>query len=424
MDGVSRPSATRAVGLVVLLACSITALFVFSRGRAGLDKATLTGQVSEALRARQWARAELLLDRLSVFDPSVPEHPLFRAELAKARGRTDEALAVLADVPDSHPLAARARLLAGQIERERERMRRAEGALLEALRLDRGLTQARRELIYVYGMQARRTDLDAAFRSLAEVGRLSFDDLFLWTVCKQDVWVNEAIRPDLERYLRADPEDRWSRLALAGVHLRASRADEARAVLRPLESATDPDVIALRARIALERSREEEAGALLEQGPVGHAVLARLRGELAMRRKDWPTAVTSLRRAVSLDPFSLQSAQSLALALRQTGQAGEAASFGDAAERLRRLAGLLEMARPPRGHLDRTLPARIGAACEAVGQVAEARGWYGLAIQIDPLDARSQRGLFRVRAVPDGAPPPDAARRSPAAAAAGPVPPS
>ena len=48
------------------------------------------------------------------------------------------------------PLAARARLLAGQAELRRSRVRHAEEWLIAATRLDPRLVQAHRELIYIY----------------------------------------------------------------------------------------------------------------------------------------------------------------------------------------------------------------------------------------------------------------------------------
>jgi hypothetical protein len=49
------------------------------------------------------------------------------------------------------------------------------------------------------------------------------------------------------------------------------------------------------------------------------------------------------------------------------------------------------------GPSDCKLPARLGAACEAAGRLAEARAWFRLAIARDPLDTGSQHALFRLR---------------------------
>jgi Flp pilus assembly protein TadD len=115
-----------------------------------------------------------------------------------------------------------------------------------------------------------------------------------------------------------------------------------------------------------------------------------------LRLRDWPAATRELRTAVRLDPTNLQAAQSLALVLKRSGDEDAAAAARGRVERLRALAALLEQARPPDGLKDRTLARRLGGACEAVGQVAEARGWYLLAIELDPLDAGAQRALFRL----------------------------
>jgi hypothetical protein len=46
---------------------------------------------------------------------------------------------------------------------------------------------------------------------------------------------------------------------------------------------------------------------------------------------------------------------------------------------------------------DKVLLAQIGAACEDLGQLPEARAWYRLALIQDPLDTAIQKSLYRVR---------------------------
>ena len=77
------------------------------------------------------------------------------ARLAMATGRTNEALVNLAHVTDDHPAAAQARLWEGQLELRRQRARAAESSLRRAIAIDPGLVAARRELVYLYGMQRR-----------------------------------------------------------------------------------------------------------------------------------------------------------------------------------------------------------------------------------------------------------------------------
>ena len=96
--------------------------------------------------------------------------------------------------------------------------------------------------------------------ALAEIETLSFDDVFLWTNSFDDLWINDTIRPSLERYLAADAGDRASRLALAAVMLKGGQVNEAESLLVPLP-ATDVDALVLRIRIALSGNRLDRARA-------------------------------------------------------------------------------------------------------------------------------------------------------------------
>lgn len=400
MAGRPRGPKARAIAALGLAAFGILAVILATRGWSGRDPGVVADEARAAIAAREWSLAESLLDRLSRLRAPDSADALLRVELERGRGRPDAAMVILSGIPDDDPQASRARLLEGQVERERGRLRRAEAAFLEAIRIDPKAIQARRELIYLYGMQGRRPDMRAQFLALS--GRIPLDhrDMMLFTLNYEDIWRNASVRADLERFVAADPEDRWSRLALAEVLQRSGLLDESEAVLRPLPG-SDVEARALRARLALDRSRLEEARDLLAGGPVEHAGLARLRGQLAMRSGDPSGAARHFRAAVALGPTDLESVQGLSLALKLSGDAEGAESIGRRAERLRELASLLEKVRGSEGAVDRSLPGRLGAACEAVGLTAEARGWYRLAIGIDPLDSEAQQALFRLGDAPD-----------------------
>jgi len=100
--------------------------------------------------------------------------------------KTKLALDALARVPDDHYMAPQARLLAGQSELRRDRVRQAEEWLRAALELNPQLVQAHRELIYIYGMQLRRTELGAEFTALSKLSDLTFDNAFHW--CLLPAW--------------------------------------------------------------------------------------------------------------------------------------------------------------------------------------------------------------------------------------------
>ena len=259
-----------------------------------------------------------------------------RAELELGRGRDDRAVSLLAGIPETDPQAAGARLVAGQIEKVRDRARHMEALFLESLRLDPKLAQARRELILLYAMQARRADLNAQYRALAELEPLDYDDVFFWMNSFENRWINSLIRPQLERYLAADPEDRSSRLALAGVLVRYNELEGAEALLRPLPDA-DADARVLRVRIALGRMRLDEVRSLLDKGPREHVDLAVFRGHFAVRSKDPATAAREFRVALRLDPTNRDALEGLSVVLQQLGDGPGAASAQKRAAQWRHL---------------------------------------------------------------------------------------
>jgi hypothetical protein len=70
----------------------------------------------------------------------------------------------------------------------------------------------------------------------------------------------------------------------------------------------------------------------------------------------------------------------------------------ETAKKLELLNSLIQRAATLQGRNDPRLIPELGAACAAMGHDAEARAWYHLAIARDPLDAVSQKALFRLAA--------------------------
>ena len=176
-----------------------------------------------------------------------------------------------------------------------------EALFRESLGLDPGLAPARRELILLYAMQARRADLNDQYRALSALEPLNYEDVLLWTASLEDIWINETIRTQLGRYLAADPEDRPSRLALAGVLLRSNQLEEAAVLLHPLPD-SDADARVLRARIALGRSRLDQVRSLLDAGR--RSMPASLSCAVASRfeSNDPAAAARQFRLALRIDP--------------------------------------------------------------------------------------------------------------------------
>jgi tetratricopeptide (TPR) repeat protein len=370
--------------------------FIVLAFRNHASPAELAAETRLALKNRQWSRAEELLARLARRRSPTAGDIALRAELDLGCGRADEAVRLLSGITESDSSAARTRLVAGQIEMSRDRARPAEALFLEALRLDPKLAPARRELIFLYAMQARRTDLNAQFRALSDQEPLTFDDVFLWTNSLEDRWVNDLIRPHLARFVAADSQDRMSLLALAAVVLRAGNFDECQTLLQSLPD-SDDDARVLSARLALSRLQVDAARALAAGGSVEHLGLALFRGQLAVRSNDSASAVRQFRLALRLDPANREALQGLALVLKQMGDSEAAAPIQKQAEQWRHLTGLLQKSKTFEIREDKALLTQLAEACEALKQRELARAWYRLALGRNPLDQDLQRALYRLR---------------------------
>jgi tetratricopeptide (TPR) repeat protein len=275
--------------------------------RGGPSSADETWQQAERdLNAGRFDLVETAVRRLAYLREPTPLDTFLRAQLAMARNDNDLALIDLARVPDQHYMAPQARLLAGQTELRRNRVRLAEALFREALKLDPKLIQAHRELIYIYGMQLRRRELNAEFTALSRLTDLTFDNAFHWCLLRNNSWEPGEAITSLASYVEADPDDRASRLALAENYVRMNRLEAAEGVLGPLPH-DDSEAVELRARIALERHDLDEADRLLAQAKDGDPAVARLQGRLALASGNFKTAVARFakRFSASCPPSSL-----------------------------------------------------------------------------------------------------------------------
>jgi tetratricopeptide (TPR) repeat protein len=348
-----------------------------------------------AFRAGRTAEASKLLERIETLRPRTAGDRILRAQLASVDGHIDLALAALSQVPGGDPLSGQALLMAGRLERARKRVRAAESYFLRALQADPKLIDGHKELVYIYGYQLRRREIDAEFRALARLTPLSHHDLFTWALTHFSSW-NPDVAIELQAFVAADPSDRQSRLALARLLL--DQPGQGGRVLRLLEvlPASDPDALPLRVGLALNEGRPEVAESMLSRASDDYAGLARFRGRLAMARRDPATAVNHFRRAVSSDLYDRVSTFDLARALALKGDQAAAEPLLTTTKRLNELYNLVTRVRSPDRENQSLDLNQFAAACEAAGLTDEARHWFALAVSRDPFDSNAQAGLFRL----------------------------
>jgi tetratricopeptide (TPR) repeat protein len=384
-------------GIVVAIALLVLAgMNALHRGLLSPDPDRIWQEAEADLKAGRFAQAGAQLKRLEQLRSRTDLDWMLCAQVAVAQGRDQEALGALSRVSAVHPLAAQASLMAGRIERQCHQIRRAEALFREALVRDPRLIAAHKELIFIFGIQLRRRELDAEFKALAGLTALTHHDLFTWGLTHFTDW-EPGIAKDLEEFVAADPDDRFSRLALAALLFdQPAMVSRVESVLDSLPSA-DPDAQALRVELRLSHGQLDEAVSLLAQAPDHHPQLARLRGRVAMMKGDRDVAIRYFHEALSGEPHDRVTLSELAKALVLKGDTKAAEVFIARAKRLDDVYNLINRVSKPNRENRSTDLSELGRACEAAGLLEEARGWYSLAIARDPSDSEAQGGLHRTR---------------------------
>ncbi len=363
------------------------------------DPDDLSYRVKIDFAAGRLAETEADFARLARVRPLTVSERLLRSQVASDRGRIDEALTLLADPPGAIK-GADAALLAsgrGQLEMDRYRFRAAEAELKRALTLDPDRVEARRRLIMLYAQQGRSAEIAAHTPALVSVPAPDFLDLFFCTLARHQPIDRAEQAEALERAVHADPDDRASQLALAECLRRLGRLDQAESNLDLLPP-TDPEVLAVRALVALDRGDSIRAQALLGADSPGddHPALARLRGRLALARDDAPAAVLHFRAALKAGPDDRDAHFGLAQSLRLANQPEAARPHAETVRAQDRLESLVKSARrQDRQDNPATLQA-IAEACLALNRRDLARAWYRLALSHDPNNDELKNALSQL----------------------------
>ncbi len=336
------------------------------------------------------------LERILELRSPTPADWMLQGQIEVAEGKRDAGLATLAKIPDDHPLAAQAAYMIGRIERERDRVRFAEQAYNRAVRLKPDLIPAHRETLYILGMQSRRREVDARFRTLSRLTQLNHHDLFTWGLTHFTVWGPDSAG-ELEKFIEADPEDRASRLALAML-LVDQPGEEARVekVLAPLPD-SDADALTLRAELKLNHNQVDEAVAMLDKVKTPSPRMAALKGRIALLKGDADQAIRDFKAALSDEPYDRVSIADLGKALVLKGDRAAANRYFAKAKKLDAVYNLInKISRPAQENQQPDLK-NLGRACEEAGLLDEAKGWFTLAISRDPLDQEAQRAIHRLK---------------------------
>ena len=384
--------------IAFVLAATVSTGVWYMRSRAGgsIDPEVLWRQAELDFQEARYRDAEKAVATLARIRTPTPLDRMLRAQIAAYHKEEDKAIAELTAIPDNTSITPQARLLEGQIELRRNRLAFAEEKLRAACVADPNSVMPHRELIYIYGVQLRRKELNAEFLALSKVSPLNYDNVFHWCLTRNSDWEREEHNKMLQGYLAADPKDRNSRLALAENLRQLGRRSEADKVIEPLPN-SDPKALEIRVWLALDRNDETLGESLLAQAPENVPELDRLKGRLALARGDAKSALKSYQAAYAAEPDNRDSVFGLGQALTLRGDAKAAAPWIERARDHDALGTLVQRAATPEGRKDPQLLKSLGAACEKVHRFPEARAWYNLAIQADALDLDAQKALYRIK---------------------------
>ena len=379
----------------------LSGLFLLSfAGGCGIftnhDPEVVYEQALAKVEAEQFTEAQADLDRLRKLRPmTVLDHGL-QARIHMAAGRNLEALAELAAIPDDHGLAGWARLRRGQLYRQLFDFRRAESEFRAAIRLDSGSIVARRELVYILGLQLRRAELNQTFLELSRLTTLGPKEVWVWCMVRDLVWwVPEEQIPILQKAIASDPDDLASRLALVEVLRRNSRIDDANRELASLPPDL-PEALAKRLEMLVEAEGPENAVNLLQKIPDNNAQASLIRGRLALASGNAREAIRYFEMADQSDPGRRQVLADLG---RAWGLAGDQAKARDFTQKAGRVDALNNLLLKSENTVEKSGPAewtQFALACEKAGRLNEARAWLALLIQKNPLDESAQAEIYRI----------------------------
>ena len=383
---------------LICLACLglALALLLSRTSRFAEDPELIYEQALALVEAEQFDQAELVMQRLRKSRlPTVLDHGL-QARVDIAKGRVDQAIDNLSVIPDDHPLAGWARLRCGQLERSRMRFRKAENWLQETLRIDENSVEARRELVYVYGMQLRRSVLHDQFRKLNRLTTLKAKEIWVWCMVRDLAWWHpEEHIPILERAIGVDAEDYWSRIALAEVLRRQGHTDQAMLMLE--QSPVDRiELLAKRLELLLDQQDLEQVQKSLEKIPLNEPNVATLRGRLAMSNGDTKSALKFFELSEEFESGKREVIANLGQALLQAGDQKKGKIYLQKAGQIDKLNNMLLQ-------LEKTIESSgvetwrtLGSTCESADRLAEARAWQSLIIANNPFDQTAQTAVFRI----------------------------
>jgi thioredoxin-like negative regulator of GroEL len=314
------------VAVVVLIAAGVT--FVF-RERP----------LPEGISPEEFAAASDKFRTLYKKEPDRLDVLSLVAELAVAEGRPEDAVVCFAEIPSSHPrYGLSARLQEGHVLLELNRASEAEASLRAFLSLAAqardmpplNVYAARSRLAFILSVELRIEERQSLLASVHEGGTVTLFDSKQLFFPHLLLWSSTTGSNRLEKFLKADPDNRKLRLAHARYLTYRGETEEALLVLKKLivDAPKDLAVAAAVLECHFEAGDEDSLADFFISAPeyrVGEPwLLTRMRGHLAMEQKKWKEAVRWFEQVLAADRTNPSAQSALARAFRALNQTEEA----------------------------------------------------------------------------------------------------
>ncbi len=292
-----------------------------------------------AAAQRRWGPAASELEAAIALDPTCVRAWLVLADVQFRQEQHLAALASLSHVPSNSSQGAAARLLEGTVLLKVGRASQAETALGECLKLDSRSIEARRRLVFLFGIELRRTDLRRTLWELHALDAAGPTDLVLLSGSTFIVWNAAEIMGTVEKFVASDAGDVFARVALGRYRMRQSDLAGARQILQEAcrFAPDDPEAHVTLAECLIDDNDLAPAAQLLNriqntwpQDPRVEYCLARI----AESDDRTDTAIDHYRRSAAADPDHRESHYRLGQLLLQSNRTSEAEPFLDRARKL------------------------------------------------------------------------------------------
>lgn len=393
------------LGFAFVVALFLIAVIQFYRPVVKPDVAGLLAEARSALNLGDVQKAGGALDRILLADPENAEALIERSKLWSLIGDYDSALSDLRKVTASKTAkrsastTSAAWTLEGSIQLQRHRARDAERCLLEAWKQDQGSIQPLDILLRLYVLQMRRIETRKVLELIETHRSLLLQEIVLYSDAGGSIIDEADAVEQLKQFLKADPEDESTAIALMRYYLASEKYVEAESLLAsPSKSLSNcSDLVGLNALAKLRAGSQADSIQLMNSSstivPHGYWWWVAA-GELTQAAKQHNLSASCFEQAVGQQREAGYARYKFGMALEASGQtvlAQKQLEIAAKIDQLHLLTGVITRMNEGPEKINAML--RIASLSRDLQFTKESLGWANLAVRMGGNNQASQRML-------------------------------